>query len=528
MRLAAPLFLATLAGVATAQQGREELNGLRITTPVGLQRTVGADRSVRFDVGSLQPGQMMSLIILPDEPFAGTAEEWHRALWDSVRGQHTVAQGGQVERIGAFSCTGAELRDQAGTSLFCALYTATGQGKGVGAIVIGTPRIVWDTWAPTLCEAVGRATLLGPPPAPTEVGCLQLVLEPEWTARADAAPGWTLLLPPRVQAPGPGAVYLRGDVPLEATHWATHKELWGALAESSGMKPDPGWTNRETGPGPFVVTIGEWRDKTSNQLAMVRLYTARGASSVAVALLIGTDRGVFDPAVWGLERMLRGGKIKDAQPRLAKPQEAYHVPRGRLTYHADGSTDRQIKDERLVLRDDGVADFCHDQEEGWDAAPARWKVDRDLNEGWFGRWEAKGDKVLVQRQGKLEEYTREGKNLRFGNEVLRPLPNLDGLRLQARFTRKSAPGAPIPFRWFLELHADGTCALEGILWSPVVDGNPVKVPDKGRGTYEIRNWTIYLKLEDGFAQSQDFMIHGEDPKDPQGIWMRGYLYPREK
>ena len=70
--------------------------------------------------------------------------------------------------------------------------------------------------------------------------------------------------------------------------------------------------------------------------------------------------------------------------------------------------------------------------------------------------------------------------------------------------------------------------MHRVLWSPLVDGNPQEVPEDGRGTYHIRNWTLWLRLDSGFEQSQDFFILDDRIDRPPSVRLRGFTFDREK
>src|SRR6185436_11331360 len=110
------------------------------------------------------------------------------------------------------------------------------------------------------------------------------------------------------------------------------------------------------------------------------------------------------------------------------------------TYGSGGQTASKVRNDRLVLFDNGVADVSLMHNEGYDGFPT-WKVDPDLLDGAFGSWKSTGKELQVTLAGRTDSYTRDGDTLRRGDQTWKPMPRVDGLRLAGRFSRKSEPGA---------------------------------------------------------------------------------------
>jgi hypothetical protein len=142
--------------------------------------------------------------------------------------------------------------------------------------------------------------------------------------------------------------------------------------------------------------------------------------------------------------------------------------------------------------------------------------------------------VVRQASKPAEIYVRENGNLRRGDEVWQPMPLVDGLKLDGRWNLPVPAGQP-PRR--IEFTAAGRFKDEGVLedvghfpvyaWSGSRIVFRERPPARGSGTYEIRDFTLLVKYEDGRVWSTDFSTWGTDPKDPSKIQLRGGTLHRE-
>jgi hypothetical protein len=336
---------------------------------------------------------------------------------------------------------------------------------------------------------------------------------------------WTQLLPPGVAGPGEACAAVRGGIPLDDTWWAVHKKMWNGLRDEFGMKDLEPVQQFPDGPGEFILSSGSWGNGTVS--ANVRLYTARAGKSLVAVLWTGQNYGTWSLNTWPLQRMLQGAVVKGATRESPKITEAWQRVGVRSEHYGDGTSASSATLERIVLFEGGVADFSLKHDEGYDAFPI-WKVDVDASDNAFGRWKVVGDELHITRGGTTQVHKRADGKLHGGGDAWTPMLRVDGLRLTGRFGRKSGERDPIRFHEWIEFSADGKFSMANILQEKIVDGQRQKPPEQGSGTYEIRNWTLHLKLDSGYAQSQDFMIFEGDVKNPDSIRLRTVMYKREK
>jgi hypothetical protein len=181
--------------------------------------------------------------------------------------------------------------------------------------------------------------------------------------------------------------------------------------------------------------------------------------------------------------------------------------------------------ERVWLRSDGTADFTSWYTQGYAASPDVFKLDPGLLTGHAGSWKPVGDKYHVTRSADLpaEVYDRDG------GGAWEPMPRVDGLKLSGRYSKKSLPAAGVvQFHHWIDFSEDGKFKTDGILtFIGSMDSDWPKLPDKLSGSYEIRDWTIFLKLDDGRVWTTDFSTINRDPKDLSGILFRTTVLLKE-
>jgi len=530
-----PLFKAHAAEVrsmlekaelgAGATDARITLGPLSIAPPQGWVRGVDANGAVTLASPDSTPLSSCVLVIGIPEDVTLELKDAHAAMWGQFLALGEVQGKQETGTTGKFTWTAAEVKNPQGHRATFRLYSALAGGKYVRILLnAATPALAkkhLDAVSGAIARAeLGASTTRGKREA---IGTVELTLPAGWQRR-DEAGGWTVLIPPGLSHPTECMAYVRSDHPLERSWWATHHKIWEESAVASGMKPEE--TNHTPdGPGRFCWTFGRWR-RDATLAPSAHVYTALAGDKLVVVIYTGTASSVFTQWTFPLQRMLREANIKGTPaPQPPRIAEAYYCIRVRPVIGATTIV-QKIHNDRLILFEGGFTDTSMIHDAGLGGTDYLWKVDPDLNSGTYGRWRAVGSDLHVTREDTTEVYQREGANLRLGRDVWKPMPKLDGLRLKGRFGSKSLPGALQVHNW-IELKPDGRFAHQGMFWSPLFEGNPVPVPPEGRGTYEIRDWTIWLKTDTGFVQSQDFFILDDDVKAPGGIWMRSYLYPRE-
>lgn len=378
----------------------------------------------------------------------------------------------------------------------------------------------------------GRANSATPAaaaPAGTAIHGLVIPVPPGWTRKDDPS-GSVYLLPPQNQNSSGYFLLVMPSSRFQGTHWSAHKELlkiglgWIQVTEvlSTIHNPD--------GPGLFVRSSAGGKI-ASGEVRELLLFTA-AHDGVLEAIMV-----VNNPDLDAVVRILRGVAFKDPVRAATRPKvvEAYRRMNQKLYINPSGGamTPGSLMYERIWLRSDGTADFTTWYTEGYAASPLALKLDPGLEDGHSGSWKAVGDKVHIVRHSGVpaEVYVRNQGSLFLGAQEWQPMPRVDGLRLSGRWSARSAPQETIsPWYHWIDFTAEGRFKTEGGLLSHVAghDLDAPRPPESGAGTYEIRDWTIFLKFDGGKTWSTDFSTLGRDPKDLSSILFRTYSVRKEK
>lgn len=304
----------------------------------------------------------------------------------------------------------------------------------------------------------------------------------EW--QANVASNFTAQdAPSPVVARSPGSVpYLEGGDPVRTSEGATaYAHLWmfvagGRLQSVMIMTP-----SRKTYDDAQPVLQGF--------LGGIRL---RGAAAPAVAPTANAVEPASDAPIVGIwlgfmdEATLEYNEIDhDLDLKLSQTKIRWR------TFLADGSSFEGLPNEGLL---------------GLDVAMAR----ADANTGAFwGTWTIDGDQVTAtQPAGRRQIYELSGDELRqdpktTGHGVFWRVKSVDGLRLDGTWATsmkwdESFAGPTWKSRPLISFRSDGTFVDEGaFMYSPLdsPDANPTRRP--GRGTYEIKAFTLVLHYDDG-------------------------------
>jgi hypothetical protein len=133
----------------------------------------------------------------------------------------------------------------------------------------------------------------------------------------------------------------------------------------------------------------------------------------------------------------------------------------------------------------------------------------------------------IRRDAEKPEEVWEKVNggLRFGGDQWTAMPRVDGLRLKGRYHHRSDPeNKALQYDYWVEFTEEGTFKTGGLLtWAAVSDltGRP-RPPETAAGTYEIRDWTIWFKVNGVPIWSADLMTLKDDPGDLETLLFDSY------
>lgn len=487
---------------------------LAYTLPKGwTKRLDDASKTVQL---SPPGGQDAQVVLYPTSPQAALgAQDFHAAMWKTISTNGRVEGTSTSGRTGDFLWTRAKLLPAAGGEIRVALYTAK-FGETFVTGVYGGAEKVFDVLLPAVDEL-----FQGMRPRGTSIFGLDFPPLAGWTRKDDPS-GAVVLLPPPPRGPlEPTWDYVMialPSQPLRGTHWETHRKIFDEAVKGAALADPVPAIQRVNAAGPFIKSETAGRD-ASGAIRPLALYTALSDGKVEVLVV----RNQEDVETTGA--LLSRVRVKSPPKEVAKIAEAWR--RVDASIRLDRTS--TIQYQRIWLRADGVADFSTTYPEGYAASPVPAKLDRGLLNGDVGAWTASGGEIrITRRAGVVEVYAREGGTLRKGDEIWQPMPSVDGLRLEGRW---GLSGARIAFT------AAGRFEDEGALRQaatpiPLKHAGSKELfwptpPAKGAGTYEIRDFTLLLRYDDGGAFATDFSTLGSDLKDLSVLLLRTTAFRKE-
>ena len=347
-----------------------------------------------------------------------------------------------------------------------------------------------------------------------------------WVRQSDPS-GAVTLVPPQMAGVQQYVLFVVAPSRLAGTHWESHKALAKTLTGQVQWSAAPVMVHYPDAPGPFIRTSIAGKIATG-ATQQVELYTAAHDGMMeAVVGTNGIDRNVVEPVLQATTfatppRQAELPRIVEAYRRI--DQKIYNdIQRGTMTA---GS----LMYERIWLRADGLADFSTNYPEGYAASPVPAKVDPGLVAGDYGRWKAVGDQVqIIRRDGAPPEiFRRAAGGIERNGALWQAMPRVDGLRLRGRFSRRSPPEQRPGWYEWIEFGAEGRFTTDGLLRALAFGDVRPKPPEKGTGTYELRDWTIFFRFDSGERWSTDFSTLGPHAGDIPAVIFRTTVVPREK
>jgi hypothetical protein len=520
------LLLALLAVLPQAEPPREKTAGFTFALPKGWARQEGQNGAVMLMPEGTK-GEMASVFIFPGTTGDFSDTTFHEQLYQNMtRG---AKLDGFPERgiVGSWSFSKVKLTTPQGQPAWLALYTAQAGTRFEAVLFAAANEEKFKAHAGAIEAMVADIELPGKPKKIPSVGTtihgLVIPIPADWQRKDDPG-GGVYLSPPADRNPLGTLLFVLPPSKMQGTPWESHKILlkhalaWaGVKEEGATILPDPNV------PGPFIrstatgrLASGEWRE--------IQLWTAAHDGILeAITIVNKHDSNVLWP-------ILKQVTFKDP-PKQERPQvvEAYRKLVRKMYTNPGGAALAygSIMYDRMWLRSDGCADFSPWYIEGYAASPYVFKLDPGLLTGLAGAWRKIGDdKVEIRRTAADPPIVYQRVDGKLGE--WEPMPRVDGMKLSGRYAKKSQKGAIVEFYYWMDFTEDGKFKTDGLLtFLGGLDIDWPKFPDKLSGTYEIRDWTIFFKFDDGRTWSTDFSTLNRDPNDKTGILFRTTVVLKE-
>lgn len=533
------IALAVLALLAQQAPAPEKGSGYEFVVPKGWTRQPpGTDKTTTLAPTGSKDIRLILYPLYPVENGTYANENhFHVAMLQALTENGEKKSEPVTGRTGAFQWSRVKFVAQ-GAEVRVAAYTAKLRANWA-LVAFAAPAASFETHLPAVEQFVKdlKTEDQGVPVAAGAQTIHGLVIPlPEGWSRKDHADGPVQLIPPAPKTErDPQWNYLMlvlPPQPLRGTLWETQRAIFDEVVQGSRLRKTVAPAHEPDTPGIFIrsSTAG---DDANGAIRPVRLYSALSEGGLECVVVYGQE----DFATTGA--ILHASKVAKPAKEVPRPKIVAAYRRLSQQSHVETFRGQQmitaVPYDRIWLRSDGLADFSPIYREGSAASRVPMKTDAALRNGRYGSWKSVGEKevhIVRRADAAPEVYLREGANLRIGDKVYEPMPSVDGLVLDGRW---HLPGAERKRR--IEFTAAGRFKDDGLLedvgiypvpaWGGSAEVLYPRPPARGEGTYEIREFTLLLKFEDGRVWSGDFSTFGSDPKDLSKLLLKAGTLHRE-
>ncbi|HZE96585.1 MAG TPA: hypothetical protein VE981_06145 [Planctomycetota bacterium] len=384
------------------------------------------------------------------------------------------------------------------------------------------------------------------PPAREKASSITYVRPKGWT-RQEMPNGIVALIPPDPDSRQCAIFILQGQRG-QTNELVYHNTLFQSALQGSQVDGTPDRAYRGSWQFTRARTVNAQR-----QNSWIGLYTTRVDDRLEGVMVTAATEELFKKHRFTVERLVVGIDFPGAKPPPPSggtdwtpapvPDKARDVPivgawlvaRMELVFSADPKfgAQKQMQTVKVVAlfenkvaakvdaRSTGVIDSTY---------PAEGLATMNISDASllagnrrFGTWSEEDGKIRIKwNQGAEDVVERVNADLK-GNGILwSAIKSIDGLRLDATYTRPNDFGLP----YLLALRKDGTFDTDQV--NETIGGKQVnkKMPEIGSGTYEFRKWSLILRFDTGFVQSIHVEFVGDDPAASKSILINGYAFDR--
>ncbi|MEK7468021.1 MAG: hypothetical protein AAB074_11450 [Planctomycetota bacterium] len=345
---------------------------------------------------------------------------------------------------------------------------------------------------------------------PETAGALKITRPAKWDRQDDPASKTAIFIPHEADAASKVALMV---LPPE--------EVDARPLDWLGVKWDGMLKGGELISGGDTAALGDWvlrtgRIKSAAGKSWTRIYALRAGRKIQGVLFVAETKKLFERYAADVDKSLADASYEGKRAAAPKVKSAWSgvVMRNRYDALSKGYVWKSGIDH-IVLFDNGLA------ANGW---PDRgldtldYSVDplakldylgkvEETEKGLVITWEPGSTMTLEKGDGKLVEPSTHGEFF--------PMASVDGTRPEGTFDR---PDNFYPNR--LVLRADGTFEEQGVL--ALLSSLNSENPQKGRGTYAIRAWTLHMTYEDGITRSIAYEVTKGTPAKPERITLNTF------
>lgn len=387
-------------------------------------------------------------------------------------------------------------------------------------------------WSANRC--VARLTLsllvLLPPPALSAdtvretIGPMTITTPSTWIRNVDA--GGTINYLPDPPGTAPQSQYQFSKVDNGApSQLDGHRLMWGEIKKNAGVTK----AERSGKAGRFDWSETTAQDRTAPREFTIRFYSTKEGATHICAVVIATSPTLFQTRAAALEKVLGAAQFAGDEPGAAPAASA---PAGdvpivgshiKVEVRFGGVGGSNSTTDHILLFANGIAvrtGVINGAIECYAIMPVTNLADLPFN---YGRWRENkaANAIDVQwKEGPAWQMKREGGLLSVDGRKLLELRPLEEARFNGIYAYRPAGDPPSG----LALMPDGRFEAQNLIDNMICNsGQPA--PKGGRGTYEVRKWTLILRFENGSTAYLPLHIRNEESLAAVAkFWVKSYEF----
>jgi hypothetical protein len=309
-----------------------------------------------------------------------------------------------------------------------------------------------------------------------------------------------------------------------------HRLMWGEIKKNAGIPKH----ERSGKAGRFEWSETTAQDRTSARELMVRFYSTKEGSTHLCAVVMATSAALFQTRVAALEKVLGAAQFAGGQPRAAAAGAATGTrpPAGdvpivgshiKVEVRFGGVGGSSSTTDHILLFANGIAvrtGVINGAIECYVLMPVANLTDLPFN---YGRWrenQATNSIDVQWKEGGAWQMKRDGGLLSVDGRKLLKLRPLEEARFNGIYAYRPVGDAPSA----LALMPDGRFEAQNLIDNMICNsGQPA--PKSGRGTYEVRKWTLILRFDDGAAAYLPLHVRNEENLAAvTKFWVKSYEF----
>jgi hypothetical protein len=304
-----------------------------------------------------------------------------------------------------------------------------------------------------------------------------------------------------------------------------HRLMWGEIRKNAGIP----LSERSGKAGRFDWSETTARDRTAPRELSIRFYSTKEGSTHVCVVVMATSPELLRTRAAALEKVLAGARFAGAKlpgaaaaraPADDVPIVGAHV---KVDVRFGGVGGSSQTTDHVLLFANGIAvrtGVVNGAIECYALLPVANLTALPFN---YGRWrddQAAGAIDVQWQEGPAWRMKREGGLLSVDGRKLLALRPLEKARFDGVYAHRPVGDPPTA----LALMQDGHFEAQNLTDNMTCDGGR-PAPKSGRGSYEVRKWTLILRFDGGGTAY--LPLHVRDEEDLARVrrfWVKSYEF----